>query len=521
MSADRGAPATVSDSPADESQDAMPRQIKIVIGLLVVSAFVVILNETIMSVALPRLMEDLDLSASTAQWLTTGFLLTMAVVIPTTGLILQRFTTRTVFLSAMTLFTTGTLLAAVSPGFGPLLAGRVIQASGTALMIPLLMTTVLNFVPAARRGRTMGLISIVIAVAPAVGPTFSGLILSSLSWRWLFLVVIPVALLSLVLGAMMIQNITTPRKVSFDVVSIVLSALAFGGLIYGLSAIGESSAGHAPVQPALPIAVGAVALLVFVVRQTKLQKRAAALLDLRPFTVPTFAIGVLMMVICMGALFGSLILLPLYLQNVLDLSTLSTGLMLLPGGLTMGVVAPIVGRLFDRYGPRPLVIPGAFGMTAALAAMTRLGEGSAPAMIVAIHVFLCVSLGFMMTPLMTSSLGSLNPELYSHGSAIVSTLQQLAGAAGTALFITVMTRGATAAAQDGRGEVGALADGIHAAFLVGAALAVVGAAFSFLVRRAPQKAGPSDIPSDTPSGSPAEETDRREGTVTPAGSPAP
>ncbi|MFX4292908.1 MDR family MFS transporter [Streptomyces bohaiensis] len=507
MSADSGAPVAGPDAPDTKPQDdAIPREIKTVIALLVVSAFVVILNETIMSVALPRLMEDLDITAATAQWLTTGFLLTMAVVIPTTGLILQRFSTRTVFLTAMGLFNSGTVIAAAAPGFGVLLGGRIIQACGTALMIPLLMTTVLNFVPASRRGRTMGLISIVIAVAPAIGPTFSGLILSVLSWRWLFLVVVPVALLSLGLGAVLVRNITTPRAVRFDILSILLSALAFGGLIYGLSSIGKAAAdGEAPVPPLLPVSVGVVALVLFVLRQTVLQRADRALLDLRTFTQRTFAVGVLMMVLCMGALFGSLILLPMYLQNVLGLSTLSTGLILLPGGLTMGLIAPLVGKLFDRHGPRPLVIPGAFGMTAALVAMTTLGVSSPPAMVVAIHVFLCVSLGFMMTPLMTSALGSLEPSLYSHGSAIVSTLQQLAGAAGTALFVTMMTRGTAASVDGGSGPVTALADGIHGAFLVGAALAAIGAAASFLVRKPPAPPAPS-APADkaaTPGGEPA------------------
>ncbi|NJP65822.1 MDR family MFS transporter [Streptomyces spiramenti] len=494
MSADSGAPVAGPDAPETKPQDdAIPREIKTVIALLVVSAFVVILNETIMSVALPRLMEDLDITAATAQWLTTGFLLTMAVVIPTTGLVLQRFSTRTVFLTAMGLFNVGTIIAASAPGFEVLLFGRITQATGTALMIPLLMTTVLNFVPVSRRGRTMGLISIVIAVAPAIGPTFSGLILSVLSWRWLFLVVVPVALLSLALGAVLVRNITTPRAVRFDVLSILLSALAFGGLIYGLSSIGKAADGEVPVPPLLPVGVGVAALVLFVLRQTVLQRVDRALLDLRTFTQRTFAVGVLMMVLCMGALFGSLILLPIYLQSVLNLSTLDTGLILLPGGLTMGLIAPLVGRLFDRHGPRPLVIPGAFGMTAALVAMTTLGAGSSPATVVAIHVFLCVSLGFMMTPLMTSALGSLEPSLYSHGSAIVSTLQQLAGAAGTALFVTMMTRGTAASADEGNGPVAALADGIHGAFLIGAGLAAIGAAASFLVRKPPAPPTPPPL----------------------------
>ena len=489
MTADTGTPAQKTADPQDY---ALPREIKIVIGLLLVATFVVVLNETIMGVALPQLMGDLDVSASTAQWLTTGFLLTMAVVIPTTGLILKRFSTRSVFIAAMSLFSAGTLLAALAPGFPVLLVGRVIQASGTAIMIPLLITTVLTFVPESRRGRTMGLISIVIAVAPAVGPTFSGLILSALSWRWLFLIVLPIALVALALGAVFVKNITTPQAVKFDLVSIVLSALAFGGLIYGLSSIGESASGHTPVNPAVPIVVGVVSLALFVWRQLLLQRTDSALLDLRPFKQRSFVVGIVVLLVAMGALFGTLILLPIYLQDVQGLTTLQTGLMLLPGGLVMGLLAPFVGRAFDKVGPRPLVVPGTMVVALALAGMTLLDETSGRPLVIAVHVVLSMGLGLVMTPLMTSALGSLDRSLYSHGSAVLNTLQQLAGAAGTALFVAIMTTKTTAGVEDGVAPVDALASGIHAAFLVGAGLALVAVAASFLVRR--PKNAPAGLP---------------------------
>ncbi|WP_413452872.1 MDR family MFS transporter [Georgenia phoenicis] len=469
--------------PAAAADETIPAQVKLVIGILLVASFVMILNETVMSVAIPRLMDEFTVTAATAQWLTTAFMLTMAVVIPTTGLILTRFSTRSVFLAAMGTFTVGTGIAAVAPVFPVLVAARVIQASGTAVMLPLLITTVLTFVPVSRRGRTMGLISIVIAVAPAVGPTFSGFILANLGWRWMFLTVLPIAAIALVVGGSLVKNITTPRAVPVDLLSIVLSALAFGGTIYGLSSIGEAVEGGAAVSPAVPLAVGVLALALFTWRQLGLQREDAALLDLRPFRSRTFTVSLLMMLISMGALFGTLILLPIFLQNVMELSTLETGLVLLPGGLTMGLIAPIIGRLYDRVGPRPLVIPGSVVVATALGLMTLLSAGSQTWHIMAIHVLLSVGLGFLMTPLMTSALGSVRPALYSHGSAILNTLQQLAGGAGTALFITVMSTRTAAGVADGLGPVAAQAGGIHDAFLCGAALAVVAVAFSFLVKK--------------------------------------
>nr|WP_326831713.1 MDR family MFS transporter [Arthrobacter sp. BL-252-APC-1A] len=453
------------------------------IGLLLVSSFVVILNETIMSVALPRLMADLDISAATAQWLTTGFMLTMAVVIPATGFLLQRFSMRALFLAAMSLFSTGTLVAALAPGFETLLAGRIIQASGTAIMIPLLMTTVLNTVPAHRRGSIMGTISIVIAVAPAIGPTVSGLILSVLDWRWMFWLVLPIALLALVLGALKVQNLTETRRTPFDILSILLSTLAFGGLIFGLSSIGEAAAGEAPMPVWIPLAVGAAALAAFVARQLFLQRTDRALMDLRTFASRPFVVAIIMVLISMMALFGCLIVLPLYLQNVLGLSALNTGLLLLPGGVVMAILSPIVGRLYDRVGPRPLVVPGALVLSTALWGMTLLDQDTPVALVIALHCLLNAGLGFIFTPLFTSSLGSLHRSLYSHGSAILNTLQQLAGAAGTAVFITLMTTGTASALSEGAAAVPAAAAGVHTAFFWGAVVSLGALAVSFLVRR--------------------------------------
>ncbi|MBY6365490.1 MDR family MFS transporter [Rhodococcoides corynebacterioides] len=469
------------------------------IGVLVVAAFVMILNETIMSVALPTLMTELSIGASTAQWLTTAFLLTMAVVIPTTGFLFQRFTVRQVFTAAMTSFVVGTLLAALAPGFEVLLAARVIQAAGTAIMLPLLMTTVLSLVPESRRGRMMGVISIVIAVAPAVGPTISGVVLDALGWRWMFWLVLPIAVAATGLGIALVRNVTETRRVPLDVVSVVASVFAFGGIVYGLSSIGHSAEGAA-VPVWIPLTVGVVALVFFVLRQRRRQDAGTALLDLRPFATPAFSVGLGMIAISMMALFGALILLPMYLQNVLGLDTLATGLTLLPGGLVMGLLAPFVGRAFDRVGPRPLVIPGSLVVSAALWSMTSLDAQSGQSTVIGIHVLMSVGLSMMMTPLMTSSLGSVPPRFYSHGSAIFSTVQQLAGAAGTALFVTVMSTTATARATDGADAVAASEAGVHTAFLFGGVVSLVAVAASFFVGRRPAQSHVVGSGADTASG---------------------
>ncbi|MCW5696837.1 MAG: DHA2 family efflux MFS transporter permease subunit [Bauldia sp.] len=475
-------PSAAADEPAPAAVDHTARN-RLVIGLLLVSTFAVILNETIMSVALPRLMADLDITASAAQWLTTAFLLTMAVVIPITGFLLQRFNTRPVFMLAMSLFTTGTLISAAAPGFEVLVLGRVVQASGTAVMMPLLMTTIMTLVPPESRGRTMGFISIVISVAPALGPTVSGLILSALDWRFMFILVLPIAVAALALGAAKIPNVGNPRKAPLDVVSVMLSAFGFGGLVYGLSSLGESG-GVEPVVPAwLSLTVGGAVLAVFVLRQLAQQRENRALLDLRTFTSKVFSVSVLLMVINMMALFGAMILLPIYLQNVAGLTTLQTGLLLLPGGLLMGLCAPFIGALYDRHGPTPLIVPGAVVVSTALWILTLVGADSSMFLVLGAHLVLMGGLSLMFTPLFSTSLGSLPMALYSHGSAVIGTVQQVAGAAGTALFIALMTtRSATLAAAGAAPDV-ALAGGIHTAFTWGAVISLLSIAAAFFVRK--------------------------------------
>lgn len=473
------APYPAEDAAAQPAGDKLPARDRLVITLLLISAFVVILNETIMGVALPQLMTDLDITASSAQWLSTAFMLTMAVVIPITGFLLQRYNTKPVFIAAMTLFSTGTFIAAVSPGFEILLAARVVQASGTAIMMPLLFTTVMTLVPPAIRGRIIGNISIVISVAPALGPTISGLILSVLDWRWMFILVLPIAVAALIYGATKMVNVTTPISTRIDVLSVVLSAFGFGGIVFGLSNLGGASV----VTGWVSLGIGLVALAVFILRQLSLQKRDAALLDLRTFTHGTFSVSIGAVAVAMMALFGTIILLPMYAQNVLGLEPLDTGLMLLPGGLLMGLLAPTVGRLYDKNGPRVLLIAGTVATAAALWGFTLLNENSPFWWVIVGHIILSLGFALLFTPLFTSGLADLPPNLYSHGSAVLGTVQQLAGAAGTAIFVTVMASQAFQEVQAGAADAAATASGIRLAFTYGAAIFLLAIPAVFFIRR--------------------------------------
>jgi len=472
----------VTAAPADASTAARNR---LVIALLLVSTFVVFLNETIMSVAIQPLMTDLGVTATAAQWLTTAFLLTMAVVIPITGYLLQRINTRPIFMLAMSIFSVGTLICAVSPGLELLVFGRVIQATGTAIMMPLLMTTVMTLVPPEARGKTMGNISIVMSVAPAIGPTIGGFILTHFDWRWMFILVLPIAIGALALGAAKMKNISEPRSTPLDILSVILSALAFGGIVYGLSGFGEAAAGEHGLSPWIPLGIGLVTMVLFVFRQLTLQKEDRALLDLRTFAHTNYTLSVMMMGIAMMALFGVIILLPLFLQNVIKLDPLQIGMMLLPGSLTMGLLGPIVGRLYDKWGTTRLLVPGSILVSAVLWGLTLVDQNTSVWVILAGHVTLCIGLAIMFTPLFTASLSSLPMSLYSHGSAILGSVQQVAGAAGVALFIALMTIQSTTLMANGVDHVEALAAGIRTGFLCGAIISLFAIAAAFFVKKPP------------------------------------
>jgi MFS transporter, DHA2 family, lincomycin resistance protein len=484
----------------------MSAQQRTLLRVLTVATFVVILNETIMINAIPLLMGELRISARSAQWLSSGFMLTMAVVIPVTGWFLQRVTTRAAFATAMALFCGGTLVAGLAPAFPTLVAARVIQAAGTAVMLPLLMTTLLNVVPPAQRGRVMGNVTLTISVAPALGPALSGVILQFLPWRWLFFLVLPVAA-ALALGGLRVMRSTgQPQASRLDLPSVLLTAVGFGGLVYGLSQLGPATP-HAAVSPWTVLAVGAFGLVVFVARQLWLQRTATPLLDLRTLTHGGYVNALAIMALGFMALMGAMILLPMYLQQVRGLSTLATGLLLMPGGLAMGLLGPPVGRRYDRLGARPLVVPGTVGLVAALTLMGLAAAAGGPAWwFLPLHMLLSVSLALVFTPVFAAGLAFLPQSLYSHGSAMLGTLQQVAAAAGTALMVTVMSTRAAQLAGQGDAQDVAMSGGVQAALAVAAVIAAAALGLSFRQQTPTQEAG-GPVASDA-SDTPMEEFER-------------
>ena len=438
----------------------------VVLRWLVVATFIVILNETIMANAIPRLAADFSVSLRTAQWLTTAFMLAMAIVIPVTGWFLQRVTTRQAFALAMTVFCTGTLIAAIAPWFWLLIVGRVVQASGTAVMMPLLMTTLMSVVPESDRGRVMGNVTLAMSVAPALGPAVSGVILQSLSWRWMFGIVLPIAALIGVFGLRRMRNVGERTTASVDPLSVVMSGIGFGAAVYGLSLLGDHAAA---VNPWALIGGGLLMVVLFVLRQLQLQRVGSPLLDLRTLKHRTYTLSLLLMVFAFMGFLGSMILVPLYLQNARGLTVLETGLMMMPGGLAMGLLGPRVGKIFDAHGGRVLVIPGSVGVVVALSVFSQINLHTPYWLILGAHIVLMSSLAAVFTPVFTLGLGSVPPQLYSHASSLLGALQQVAGAVGTAISVTVMAT----VPRFSQTNPGTLTHGLERAFMVSAVVSIL------------------------------------------------
>ncbi|RAV11263.1 MFS transporter [Paenibacillus contaminans] len=453
---------------------------------LIIGAFFSILNETLLNIAFPQLMVELKVSASTLQWLATGYMLVVGVLVPASALLVQWFTTRQMFLGAMTLFTVGTLVCAIAPGFEFLLTGRLLQAAGTGLMLPVMMNTILVLYPPEKRGAAMGTIGLVIMFAPAIGPTLSGLILESLQWRWLFFMVLPFAVFSVVFAFIYLKNVSQPTKPKVDVLSIILSTIGFGGIVYGFSSSGEGHGGWTSPEVYGTVIVGGIALLLFVFRQLKVKE---PLMDLRAFKFPMFSLTTILLIIMMMTLFSTMSLLPFLFQGALGLTVFASGLLMLPGSLLNGLISPITGKLFDKFGPRALVIPGSAFLVIIMWFFTQVTAETTKTTFLILHICMMVSISMIMMPAQTNGLNQLPPRYYPHGTAILNTLQQVAGAIGVALFIGVMSSGQrkfletstdpTSPAQMAQ----AMVSGVHNAFMIGLGFAVLAFLLALFLKR--------------------------------------
>lgn len=469
-------------STAFEQNQTAIKPVPILIAFLI-AGFVGLFSETALNMALGNLMTEFNVVSSTVQWITTGYLLTMGILIPVSAILIQWFSTRQLFVASLLFSIAGAMVSGIAPTFSVLILGRVIQAIGTGLLIPLMFNTILIIFPIYKRGTIMGLVGLVMMSAPAIGPATAGLIIEVLSWNWILWLLIPFLAFSLVYGLLFVQNVTELTKPKIDVLSIVLSTIGFGGIVYGFSIAGHRGWGSPLVIGTLII--GLTSLLIFASRQFKITN---PMLDLRILKYPVYTLALLSVSATFMIILSSMILLPLYLQIGLGLSALTAGLILMPGGALNGILSPVAGRVYDVYGAKWLFTPGFIIMIVVLWGLSNVTTETSIAMAIFLHSSLMIGVTFVMMPLQTHGLNALPKNLYPDGTALINTLLQVCGSIGTALAITIMSTSqnnflkTVADPSDPSLASISLTAGVQTAFILGIVLAISGLIMSFFIK---------------------------------------
>ena len=411
-----------------------PYNRSLMVLVLLIGAFCTILNQTILSTAFPALMNAFNISTSTVQWLTTGFLMVNGIMIPVSAYLSSRFNTRLLFILAMSTFELGTIMSWLAPSFAVLLAGRLIQAVGVGVNMPLMQNIMLTIYPPEKRGAAMGINGLVIGLAPAIGPTLSGWVIDNFSWRWLFGMIVPIAAVVILASFVFVKNVIPNRRPHLDWLSVVISTLGFGSMLYGFSSVGDK--GWTNPVVITTIIVGAILVAILVWRQGKLDE---PFLEFKVFESGEFTLATALSSIVMMAMVGVELVIPLYLQIIHGMSAFHSGLTLLFGAIFMGLMSPITGNLFDRYGAKRLAVTGMFILCVGTLPFAFITRDTPTIDIVFLYAVRMFGISMVMMPVTTAGMNSLPYNLISHGTAVNNTIRQVATSVGTAIMISVLT----------------------------------------------------------------------------------
>ncbi|WP_280770044.1 MDR family MFS transporter [Salipaludibacillus daqingensis] len=406
----------------------------LIAGLLIAGSFIAVLNQTLMITAIPPLMEEMNITANTGQWLTTVFMLVNGIMIPISAFLIEKFTTRQLFMSAMGIFAIGTLVGALSINFPMLITGRVIQSAGAGVMLPLMQTVFLLIFPVEKRGAAMGYIGLVISFAPAIGPTLSGFVTSNYDWRFLFWGILPLSLIMIVVAYFIMRNVTELKNPKVDPISIILSTFGFGGLLYGFTSAGNNGWGSPITIVVLIVAV--IGVFAFIKRQMGM---AHPMLEFRVFKKRVFTVSVIITSIGFTGLIGLETLIPLYMQNMRGFTAVEAGMVLLPGALIAGLMSPITGRIFDKIGAKKLAVPGLILMTISTFAFLFIDTETSLVYLAVMYAIRMFGFSMVMMPTNTAGLNQMPRKLIPHGAAVTNTVRQMSASIGTAMLVTVMT----------------------------------------------------------------------------------
>lgn len=406
----------------------------LIAGLLLAGSFIAILNQTLMITAIPPIMQEMGITANTAQWLTTVFMLVSGIMIPISAFLLEKFTTRQLFMTAMGVFTLGTVVSGIATGFPVLLTGRVIQSVGAGVMLPLMQTVFLMIFPVNRRGAAMGYIGLVISFAPAIGPTLSGWVTSNYEWRFLFWGITPLALVMIVVAFFKMRNVTELKNPKVDPFSIMLSTLGFGGLLYGFTSAGNNGWGS-PITLTI-LVVGTTSIFFFIKRQLSMSH---PMLEFRVFKARMFTLSTIICSIGFLGLIALETIIPLYIQNMREFTAMEAGIVLFPGALLAGLMAPITGRIFDKIGARALAIPGLILMSVSTVAFLFIDTTTSLVYLSVMYAIRMFGFSMVMMPVNTAGLNQMPRKLIPHGAAMTNTVRMMAASIGTAVLVSVMT----------------------------------------------------------------------------------
>ncbi|WP_028776730.1 DHA2 family efflux MFS transporter permease subunit [Shimazuella kribbensis] len=418
----------------DRSEHSIRSQIPL-LAVIMLGMFISVLNQTLLNVAIPHLITEFNITATDAEWLLTGYMLVNGILIPLSAFLIERFGIRNLFIAAMVFFTGGSIVCGLAPTFSMLLIGRLLQAVGAGLLMPLSMTIILSIFPPEMRGKGMGIFGLGIMFAPAIGPTLSGWVLEHYSWRLLFDGIAPLGLLVLIISIFLLKDLGgTNKDLKLDYLGTFLSTIGFGALLYGLSEAG--SKGWDDIIVDITLIVGLICIILFVFQQLNSKR---PMLDFRILKYPVFTLSSVINMITTIGMFGGMFLVPIYLQNLRGFSPLESGLLMLPGAILMGILSPISGILFDKVGPRPLAIIGMLITLITTYEFTNLTVTSSYNFIMVLYMIRSIGMGLIMMPITTAGINELPREKNAHGTALSNTSRQIAGSVGISFITTVFT----------------------------------------------------------------------------------
>ena len=401
---------------------------------LIVSGIASSTLSTAMTTALPNVVEYFGVSTSIGQWVTSGYSLAMGMVMPLTAFLITRFPTKRLYLAGIGGFILGLLLSIFAGNFGVMMAGRILQACGNGILMSAAQVVILTVYPFEKRGTMMGTYGLATTVAPIVAPTIAGLLIDAFGWKSIFYVVLVIMAVSFLLSALFFDDVLEIQEKKFDVLSFAESIVAFGGITLGIGNI--SSFGILSVQAGLPLLAGVVVCAAFMYRQCGLEK---PFLDVRILGNRNYAVSVISSMVLYLVMMGSSVMMPLYVQDVMGCSAVTSGLVTLPGSLATAVVSPFAGKIYDKMGIKKLFMAGSAALLASNIGMCFLTMSTPLWVVAAFNVIRNISIGSLMMPLLTWGTQNVDTGKVADASSLLTSFRTIAGSIGSAVFVGIMT----------------------------------------------------------------------------------